>query len=722
MFRRRGEHYLYEGDRVINFRPVFFGALAMGAGIASFWFFGLAALWADVLLAPVFLIALCLKIFKRKAVFGVMLFAAFLCCLYSVGVLSLSMRISYYESSPVISDYCAVTGEIAEIGERENGLTITLDNLEVVLSETAEELTLSGKMTVYLSGEAQPRIGMRAMFVGYVETVDVCSYGRINTSAVIANARYRSFVSAEEFILLGEGRFDLFNETRAHIREVLFDGLDEQTASVAYAMLTGNSAFMDEDLLQNFRYGGIAHIFAVSGLHIGLVCGLLLFLLKKFRVPAVVRVPIIFVCLLFYSGVCGFSPSSVRALVMCTVVLATDAAGIGHDKLTNVSLAAIVVLTVNPVHLFSVGFQLSLAAAAGILVLGGELARLLREHTPVPRKIGSALSVSFSAQVATFPVLIDCFGYVPALSFFLNLLFVPLIGAVYTVLFFGAVLAFLFPFAAAFLLYIPGFLLELAVLPVYAFEFKVLLICGFSFGALCAGLWYLIGFLLSDKVNLRAFPKLCGVSALSLVFVLCMLVRNALFPFDAVLTVHSYYGSDVAILREGGQITLVFFSEPDESHLEQLMLEEGIRSLDNVLFLTDADTLNFALPVLLEYADVDRVLLCEDTVLPDSFQSVEIVQCEGFFSLGDAQAYYLDESTLYLNVNGSEVLLCSSYAGGMLPACDLLVSETDDDELAAACGAAEWVTFAKNGGNLSVYDAGDLQIMWKDAIICIGKL
>ena len=139
---------------------------------------------------------------------------------------------------------------------------------------------------------------------------------------------------------------------------------------------------------------------------------LLLFLLKKFRVPAVVRVPIIFVCLLFYSGVCGFSPSSVRALVMCTVVLATDAAGIGHDKLTNVSLAAIVVLTVNPVHLFSVGFQLSLAAAAGILVLGGELARLLREHTPVPRKIGSALSVSFSAQVATFPVLIDCFGYV----------------------------------------------------------------------------------------------------------------------------------------------------------------------------------------------------------------------------------------------------------------------------------------------------------------------
>ena len=134
--------------------------------------------------------------------------------------------------------------------------------------------------------------------------------------------------------------------------------------------------------MQNFRYGGIAHIFAVSGLHIGVIYGLLYGILRRLRVKGFVRLPVVFAALLFYCGVCGFSPSSVRALVMCTVLMIADAAGYAYDRLNSVSAASLVVLVINPVYLFSVGFQLSVAAAAGIIVLGGHLGR--RGHSLLP--------------------------------------------------------------------------------------------------------------------------------------------------------------------------------------------------------------------------------------------------------------------------------------------------------------------------------------------------
>ena len=115
----------------------------------------------------------------------------------------------------------------------------------------------------------------------------------------------------------------------------------------------------------------MAHIFAVSGLNIGIIYGLMLIPLKKFRVRAAVRVPVVAAALLFYTGVCGFSASPVRAAVMCAALSLSDANGMKYDALNSVSFAALAVMLVNPVYFYQVGFRLSVAATGGLIVLGG---------------------------------------------------------------------------------------------------------------------------------------------------------------------------------------------------------------------------------------------------------------------------------------------------------------------------------------------------------------
>ena len=97
------------------------------------------------------------------------------------------------------------------------------------------------------------------------------------------------------------------------------DNLDKDTAAICYAMLIGDTKGVDDATLDSFRFGGVAHIFAVSGLHIGLVYGVIAFAMKKLRANKFLSAAICIAVILLYSAVCGFTLSSVRAVIMCAV-------------------------------------------------------------------------------------------------------------------------------------------------------------------------------------------------------------------------------------------------------------------------------------------------------------------------------------------------------------------------------------------------------------------
>ena len=190
-------------------------------------------------------------------------------------------------------------------------------------------------------------------------------------------------------------------------------------------------------------------------------------------------------------------------------------------------------------------------------------------------------------------------------------------------------------------LYVPDFLLRAVVAPIGAIEFGALLIGGFCFGGGCTALWYAGAFCLSDKINLRRVPRAVCVCLLAAAFLAGMLARN--LPSDPRITLHGYYGTNVAIVRGGGQTCVLLSGEADEAYLSRLFVQEGIARADAAVVLAPAREVNTALPVLLRCIDVGVVYVRADSGFVDGFMTVTVREQSGFFTVCGMPAAFAGE-------------------------------------------------------------------------------
>lgn len=216
-------------------------------------------------------------------------------------------------------------------------------------------------------------------------------------------------------------------------------GLSPPAAAIMAAMTLGVKDDLGE-LRDDFAAAGVAHILALSGLHVGVLLLMVAKLLRPFRgrTPALMAITVGFVALV------GASPSVVRAATMALALLASSAFGTARPQpFTTLALAALVGLLLAPQMLFDLSFQLSHLALAGLLLyLPPWLARLDLAVAPagVPgeplRRMLTRLRhgawvsvlVSCAAQLPTLSLVAGTFGRVPLLAPLVNVLAVPLAG------------------------------------------------------------------------------------------------------------------------------------------------------------------------------------------------------------------------------------------------------------------------------------------------------
>ena len=149
-----------------------------------------------------------------------------------------------------------------------------------------------------------------------------------------------------------------------------------------------------------YSTAGATHVLCVSGLHVGLVLGGLLIVLRMIGTPVSWLPAVITPILLFYGAMTGFGPAVLRATVMALMLLWGHRLGRERDWPTTLALAALIILALNPLQLYEVGFQLSFAATWGILYLGPWLQEKM-EKWRLPGWIKSILQVTVSAQLGT---------------------------------------------------------------------------------------------------------------------------------------------------------------------------------------------------------------------------------------------------------------------------------------------------------------------------------
>ena len=239
---------------------------------------------------------------------------------------------------------------------------------------------------------------------------------------------------------------------RLRAKKIIFSCLPQAEASLAAGMLLGQRAELAEPVLAAYQELGLAHLLAVSGLHAGFVAAFALFVSTRlFRGRSFAfRLLLTSFLLASYALLTGGNPPVWRASFSLLAALFARQAGRETDGVQLLSASALLLLIIRPLWLFSLSFQLSYAAAFGILTLSPRILFYLKR---LPPALATPLSVAAGAQLATMPFAAVHFGTVSLLAVPLNLICIPLVGA-FMHLGLAALLSGLFYLPAAKLLFL----------------------------------------------------------------------------------------------------------------------------------------------------------------------------------------------------------------------------------------------------------------------------
>ncbi|MGW8122381.1 ComEC/Rec2 family competence protein [Roseivirga echinicomitans] len=204
---------------------------------------------------------------------------------------------------------------------------------------------------------------------------------------------------------------------------------DADARGVLLAITLGVKDELDTELQTSFSAAGAMHVLAVSGLHVGIIYGIILLIFKRIKLNTWRRrwwMAIISIVLLWcYAFITGLSPSVLRAVTMFSFVAIAKAKNTNSSIYNTLAASAFVLLCWNPYLIMSVGFQLSYLAVFGIVYLQPKFYNLIDIHNIWLDKVWAISCVSLAAQIATAPLSILYFHQFPTYFLFSNLFIIP---------------------------------------------------------------------------------------------------------------------------------------------------------------------------------------------------------------------------------------------------------------------------------------------------------
>ncbi len=253
-----------------------------------------------------------------------------------------------------------------------------------------------------------------------------------------------SYLFSYNYVVEERGELNLRENIKARVYG-LFDGTNYLFTNIGYAMIFGESSILDNDVYEVFKNSGIAHLLAVSGFHISVIVAFLNFILNKLKANKYLRLSIIGILLLGYAYLCSFSVSVIRASIMALLLIYSINRNKEYDRLSALSLAAIFLLTLNPMQLFNLSFILSFMSVLSIILLMPLFERVFSKF--LNEKVSSSLSISLAVCIGTMVFQLYYFRTFPVISVISNLVTIPAVGVLFIFLIISVLICGLFPFA-----------------------------------------------------------------------------------------------------------------------------------------------------------------------------------------------------------------------------------------------------------------------------------
>ncbi|HQP10511.1 MAG TPA: ComEC/Rec2 family competence protein [Candidatus Omnitrophota bacterium] len=152
------------------------------------------------------------------------------------------------------------------------------------------------------------------------------------------------------------------------LSDILRSNLPDEAVGIMQAFLLGDRYNIPKSVYDLFRVSGVAHIVAISGFHIGIVTYMIMIILRIFPIPRAAQYILAMVFLVLYAFMTGSHPSAIRATIMAIVFLASFLLERENETINALAIAALILLLINPLNLFDVGFQLSFLSVLFIIL------------------------------------------------------------------------------------------------------------------------------------------------------------------------------------------------------------------------------------------------------------------------------------------------------------------------------------------------------------------
>lgn len=328
-----------------------------------------------------------------------------------------------------------VCGKVAGIAGKEKRFALTLTDCRLLLKDESHEMP---DMLVYVdrdvfeSADAKERVrlGMEIRVKGIPKVPsEARNPGEFDFRMYYGALGIYYQVFGEKLEISG-GTYWRYRDGLYRMKMVAGKVLDEicepQDAGIFKAAVLGDKTSLSEEVRDLYQRNGIAHLLAISGLHISMV-GLGLYRIFRkagmgYGGAGALGVTVI----VSYGMLTGGSSSVVRAVMMVLVYMLAEYLGRCYDMLSAAGLACVLLLWDSPGLLTQAGFQLSFGAVAAI----GGLGPWIAERLEITGNLGKTLVLGVSVQLVTGPAILYHFYQYPVYGILLNLIVVPLMAYV----------------------------------------------------------------------------------------------------------------------------------------------------------------------------------------------------------------------------------------------------------------------------------------------------
>ena len=187
------------------------------------------------------------------------------------------------------------------------------------------------------------------------------------------------------------------------------------------ALIFGDKAYLEKDEIINYKNLGTSHLLAISGLHLGVLISLIYFILLRLRFSVEIIEKIVFLVIPFYMLISGFSPSVLRAggMIMLYIIFRKK----DMTKLEALLTTFILILFINPLFIFDIGFELSFLITFCLLMSDDFLSGSKNIFT-------SGFKISLVSSLASLPILVMNFYTFSYISIISNIFLVPIFSLV----------------------------------------------------------------------------------------------------------------------------------------------------------------------------------------------------------------------------------------------------------------------------------------------------